>query len=105
MSSACALLVPLLFGGGLRLKMVTALYHGLPVISTDHGISGLDLRDGEGVVQENDLRKFPVHMKRLLDLKANRALSTSAAKAFAQHYSREVIYAEYDALFGLGETR
>ena len=40
-------MVPLLIGGGTRLKIVESLCLGAPVVSTAIGAQGLDLRDGE----------------------------------------------------------
>jgi glycosyltransferase involved in cell wall biosynthesis len=40
-------MVPLLIGGGTRLKIVESLCLGTPVVSTSIGAQGLDLRDGE----------------------------------------------------------
>lgn len=40
-------LVPLLAGAGSRLKVVEALAHGVPLISTGLGVEGYDLVDGE----------------------------------------------------------
>jgi glycosyltransferase involved in cell wall biosynthesis len=38
--------VPLLTGGGTRLKVLEALALGTPVVSTSKGIEGLDVTDG-----------------------------------------------------------
>lgn len=101
MSQACALLVPLRFGGGLRLKTLTAFYFGLPVITTDFGINGLDLEEGAGFIRENDVCSFPVHMQHLLDQPSNTMLSESASDTFRQQYSKQAVFAEYDELFDL----
>lgn len=101
MRTACALLIPLRFGGGLRLKTLTAFYYGLPVITTDHGINGLNLQEGGGFIRENDVCSFTAHMQRLLDHDCNADLSARASASFQQHYSKEAVYAEYDGLFDL----
>lgn len=44
---ALAAIVPLLSGGGTRLKILEAMAAGVPVISTPLGAEGLDLSDGE----------------------------------------------------------
>ena len=104
MQTACALLIPLRFGGGLRLKTLTAFYFGLPVITTDYGINGLCLQEDAGFIRENDVSNFPTHMQQLLDCNYNAALSDRASASFKQHYSKEAIYAEYDELFDLTES-
>ena len=44
----CSLLIlPLRFGGGVRIRMMEAAAMGVPVVSTPEGIAGFDLADGE----------------------------------------------------------
>ena len=43
-------IVPLLAGGGTRLKILEALAHGVPVIATSLAAEGLDLDEGAGIV-------------------------------------------------------
>jgi polysaccharide biosynthesis protein PslH len=44
---ALAVVIPLLTGGGTRLKVLEAMAAGVPVISTSQGVEGLDLRPRE----------------------------------------------------------
>ncbi len=46
-TSATALVVPILSGGGVRVKILEAMAMGLPVISTTIGCEGLAVRNGE----------------------------------------------------------
>lgn len=50
LGSASALVVPLRFGGGTRLKILEAMAIGTPVISTPMGAEGLQVRDGENIL-------------------------------------------------------
>lgn len=45
------LVVPLLRGAGIRVKIVESMSRGIPVASTTTGLHGLDLNDGECVIQ------------------------------------------------------
>jgi len=99
-STACALLVPLLAAGGLKLKILTALYYGLPIIATDSGVDGIPLIDGTHFLRENAIERFPVHMLRLMDIPYNREISRNASALFNEHYSKERIYRDYDELMG-----
>lgn len=47
LASCRAVVVPLRAGGGTRIKVLEALAHGRPVVSTTLGAEGLALRDGE----------------------------------------------------------
>ena len=99
-STACALLVPLLAAGGLKLKILTALYYGLPIVSTDAGVDGIPLEDGRHFLRENALEHFAVPMARLCDVSYNQGMSRNASLLFREHYSKERIYADYDELIG-----
>jgi len=100
-STACALLVPLIAPGGLKLKTLTALYYGLPILSTDGGVDGIPLRDGVDFVRENDLDRFGQQMARLTDVSFNSQISRAATRTFKEKYSSERVYEDYDAMFGL----
>jgi hypothetical protein len=100
-ASTCALLVPLLFGYGLKIKMLAAMYHGLPIISTSEGAEGLPLRDGKDFILENDLTQFSTQMVRLRDIAANKLISDGAMDTFRRHYSQDIIYSEYDRIFAI----
>jgi len=51
---AHAAVVPLLAGGGSRLKVLEALAHGVPLVSTSIGVEGFDLADGEHALIADD---------------------------------------------------
>lgn len=55
-SRACV--VPLLSGGGTRLKILEAMSLGVPVVATSRGAEGLDLRHGEDVLIADGPREF-----------------------------------------------
>jgi glycosyltransferase involved in cell wall biosynthesis len=57
--------VPLLAGGGSRLKVLEALAHGVPLVSTSIGVEGFDLVDGEHALIADDPRGLA---DRLVDL-------------------------------------
>ena len=50
---ATAILVPLWYGGGSRVKIVEALAAGVPVVSTAVGAEGLGLADGVHYAEGN----------------------------------------------------
>ena len=74
------------------------------MVTTDYGINGLDLQENAGIIRENDICNFPVHMQQLLDREYNTTLSNRASNSFLQHYSKEAVYAEYEVLFDLAES-
>ena len=58
--------VPLRHGAGTKRKMVQALMHGTPTVSTRIGIEGLDLVDGEHVLVADDAAAIAAGLERLL---------------------------------------
>lgn len=50
LSSAAAMVVPLLSGGGMRVKILEAMALGVPVVSTRLGAAGIEARDGEEIL-------------------------------------------------------
>lgn len=98
--SSSALLVPMLAAGGLKLKALTALYYGLPMITTSSGIDGIDVQDNIDCILENRIERFPEKMKRLCDVHLNSEISHNARQTFLKYYSRDSIFTEYDRLFG-----
>lgn len=53
-----ALLVPLRLGGGSRLKVLEALAHGIPIISSRVGVEGLDLVAGQHYLPADGPEEF-----------------------------------------------
>ncbi len=49
---------PLRIGSGTRIKILDAMAHGLPVISTSIGCMGIDVRHGENILIADDPRQF-----------------------------------------------
>jgi glycosyltransferase involved in cell wall biosynthesis len=100
---SAAMLVPLLFGSGVKVKTLESLSHGLPVISTQFGAEGIvsNPTEDSGILVENDLRRFPQHMRSLLDRQSNDRLSREAHEYYAAHHGAETIAEQYKTLFGV----
>lgn len=64
--SAAAVVVPLLSGGGTRIKVLEALAAGKPVVSTAIGAEGLELEPGRHVLIADDPDSFAAAASRLL---------------------------------------
>jgi glycosyltransferase involved in cell wall biosynthesis len=65
--AARAAIVPLLSGGGTRLKILEAWAAGVPVVSTRVGAAGLDCVDGEDAMIACDPQSFAAALRRVLD--------------------------------------
>jgi len=57
-AGADAVIAPILFGSGTRIKILEAMAYGRPVVSTSLGAEGLDLVDGRDVLLADDMPRF-----------------------------------------------
>lgn len=65
--SNAIMVVPLQVGGGSRLKILTALAMGCPVVSTSLGCEGLEVLDGEHVLIADTPEAMLQMVNRLID--------------------------------------
>jgi glycosyltransferase involved in cell wall biosynthesis len=79
--------VPLLYGGGTKRKVIQALITGTPTVSTTIGIEGLGLRDGDNVLVADDCVAFAARVTRLLTDEPlwRRLAAAGRAQAAATH--------------------
>jgi glycosyltransferase involved in cell wall biosynthesis len=85
---ASAFVVPLRCGGGTRVKVLEAMLHGVPVVSTTLGCEGLAVRDGESVLLADTPETFAASVVRVC---SDAALARRLAAAGA-----DLVHAEYD---------
>ncbi|HOU24511.1 MAG TPA: glycosyltransferase [Anaerolineae bacterium] len=81
-------IVPLISGGGTRLKILEALAQGVPVVSTPVGAEGLDLTPDQDLLIANTPESFASRVVQLLNEPALRA-------ALASH-GRRTVATRYD---------
>jgi glycosyltransferase involved in cell wall biosynthesis len=98
LAGACALVAPLRFGSGIKIKVLEALAHGVPVLTTPVGAEGIRAGDGTGVVVER-IEDFPEAMRRLTDAAVNAEVSRDARAHHASTYARPAAFARYDEIF------
>jgi glycosyltransferase involved in cell wall biosynthesis len=89
-SAAC--IVPLIHGGGSRLKIVEAMAAGVPVVSTSKGVEGIGHAAGEHLLIANGPREFAEAVERVLtDPGLAGSLAASARKLVEERYSWKTI--------------
>jgi len=81
-------IAPLFSGSGVRFKILEYFSCGLPVVSTKIGVEGLEVKNGENVLIEDDINKFATKVIRLLK---DRALSMKLGRA-----ARDLVIDKYD---------
>jgi glycosyltransferase involved in cell wall biosynthesis len=100
LGQAHAMISPLRFGSGLKVKVLEALARGVPVLTTTVGAEGIASGPQHGVLVEDDLDRHAALMRRLLEPSYNRELSQAALATYAATYSRDAVYGCYDRIFG-----
>lgn len=95
-------LAPVLSGSGIRIKILSYLNAGIPVITTNQGARGFRRKDL--LIIQDDLKKYPSVIEQLAkDKQLLEKLSTEGRKFVRENMSWEVIAKrvskEYDAIF------
>lgn len=97
LSETAAFVVPLQSGGGMRVKILDAWSHGLPVISTTVGAEGLAVRDGENLLLADTPEAFVRSVVRVLRDPALAArLAEGGRRTVEAHYNWRRVYAAWD---------
>jgi glycosyltransferase involved in cell wall biosynthesis len=102
LSRAAAMVNPLRFGSGVKLKIIEALGAGLPVVSTRIGADGLSVGAEYGILCADQADQFADALAETTHPVRNRELSEAARAHFASTFSRDAVFAKYDAVFGFG---
>jgi len=90
-TSATALVVPILSGGGVRVKILEAMAMGLPVISTTIGCEGLAVRNGEHLLVADTPEAFVNACVMLLqDKELAYRLALNARRLILEQYDSHV---------------
>ena len=91
---------PLLSGGGMRVKILDAWAHGLPVVSTTIGAEGIKYLDGDNILIADTPAGFSEAILRILrddDLAGQ--LGASGRKTVQDTYNWRTIYKDWDQVY------
>lgn len=91
--------VPLLVGGGTRLKVLEAMALGTPVVATSKGAEGLEISPGQDILIADEPTEFAEAVVRLLgdpDLRAK--LAANGRRLVEQRYSWQTCAQELEQL-------
>lgn len=84
---AAVMVVPLLAGGGMRVKILNALAEGLPIVSTTLGCEGIQVTPGRDILVGDTPDEFAAHVLRLLnDSALGRKLAASGRRLVEEKY-------------------
>ena len=101
---AHALLVPLVFGSGVKIKVLDALARGVPVVATSFGAEGIAHAEGADppIAVADEWGAFNTAAARWAEPAANRRASDAARRHYATHYAPDVVARAYDIALGEG---
>jgi len=97
---AAAMINPLRFGSGVKLKVIESLGRGVPVVSTPIGAEGIGHGPSTGVLVAQDPAEITDLMCSLTDQNYNAQVSADALAHFSSTYARDAVFHTYDAAFG-----
>lgn len=87
LADADALVVPLLSGGGVRVKIIEAFGLGLPVVSTALGIEGLEAVAGTHAIVVPGVDDLAAGVRGLLPVGVRRSMADAARSLWERRYS------------------
>ena len=88
---------PLRFGGGIKVKIINAMYRGIPVVTTPTGVEGLELKNGEHAAISDNPNKMAKEIQLLLKSQALWQKFQSNAKSLAkQKYTWNRVFSNVD---------
>lgn len=97
---ASALAVPILSGGGVRVKILEAMAMGVPVVSTTLGCEGLAVHDGEHLLIADTPQDFALACAKVLqDEQLARTLAHNARQLILERYDAKIALQTLDAAY------
>jgi glycosyltransferase involved in cell wall biosynthesis len=105
---ASVVVVPLLTGGGMRVKLLEAWALSRPVVSTSLGAAGLEYRDDEHLLIADDAPQFADKVCRLLEDPGRAStIGQNGRRLVEERYSRERVWALWEGVYAelLGAER
>ncbi|KML28313.1 glycosyltransferase family 4 protein [Priestia aryabhattai] len=99
LNSSLGMLIPLIFGTGVKLKTIDAMKKGVPIITTSYGIEGINVSHDIHCKLEDDLDKYAQRILELKQESVRENLSHNAKLFYESNYTKEPIFLQYDSLF------
>jgi len=97
LTKARVFIAPLRFGSGMKVKVLNAMYRGIPTVTTDIGIEGLDVEDGIHIAVGNEPAEFTARVEKLLtDNDYWNQLKTASRSLAGSKYTWQEVHKELD---------
>lgn len=99
-AKASVVVVPLLNGGGTRIKILEAMAYGRPVVSTSIGAEGLEVTNGENILIADDPEGFAARCVELLqNPEKKKRIASNAYQLVKEKYDVSVFTKKMDDVF------
>jgi glycosyltransferase involved in cell wall biosynthesis len=100
LAETAVFVVPLLAGGGMRVKILDAWAWGLPVVSTSIGAEGLEVREGENILlADTPLESARAVARVMKDVELARQLADSGRCWVEERYDWRIAYVALEAVY------
>jgi len=88
--------IPLRFGSGIKVKLLNALYRGLPVVTTEIGTEGIEVANETDLYSTSVPEKQAEYIDILLTQKAKWNAMSKAARELSKKYTWEALLEKHD---------
>ena len=100
LAETAVFLVPLLAGGGMRVKIIDGWKWGMPIVSTTIGAEGIHAVPGENILIADSPTAFAAATLALLQSPARaQALANSGRAWLEEHYDWRKVYQRWDVVY------
>lgn len=100
MMTRAAMVNPLRFGSGVKIKTLDALARGVPTVATRFGAEGIATRSEPGLIIVDDAAQAGQALARLADPAARERHAQGARRLYRRRFADDVVMEAYDAVFG-----
>ncbi len=101
LAETAAFIVPILAGGGMRVKILDAWCWGMPIVSTPLGAEGFHLNDGQNILLADTPQAFAQQVARLLkEPSLGTQLAAGGREAIKRYYDWRTVYEKWDEVVG-----
>jgi glycosyltransferase involved in cell wall biosynthesis len=105
LEKAAVFIVPLLSGGGMRVKIIDAWRWGLPIVSTTIGAEGIQYCDNENILIADDPEEFAqAVVKIIMDPSYALLLRKNGRKWVEEHYEWGTRYETWENIYSLSNS-
>jgi glycosyltransferase involved in cell wall biosynthesis len=100
MEQAALMVVPVRAGGGMRVRILEAFSHAMPVVTTSVGLEGIDARPDEDVLVADTPEMFARQVIRLLqDEGLQTRLAENSRRLAVRRYDWQVVLKEVEEIY------